>query len=296
MTLFCKETQCQTLICSVCMTRNHKKHDVVDVDEETGEQKGELLTELTTSIDCLSSRKNHITPAQKTVDGKNEECLGRLRADKEKTLGMMRDKYDSLIAVATNQKKESRSEMTSLEKNLDLLASFKIHVDKEALTLGDVKNCKETVSSIIQHTNHTLFEPSNYLHLEYKGCKRKEKLVEELCGQLIRKQYLPESGQSIDVTTETRSAIPAGSPQTECDVEDASSVQQSGSVSEDDEEPEGNPFERIEEITGALSATSLSETEETSASTSSPTDQVLLPKFQRKFYLNCMQFCVFGIK
>ena len=204
LTLFCKETQCQTLICSACMTRKHKKHDVVD--EETKEQKGVLLTDLTSTIDTLSSRKNHITPVQINVDGKNDECLGRLRADKEKTLSMVRDKYDSLIAVATNQKKESRSEMTLLDENLALLNNIKLHVDKEALTLGDVKNCQETASSIIQHTNYTLFEPCNYLHLEYKDCKGKERLVEQLCGELIRKQYLPESGQSIDVTTEAGSA------------------------------------------------------------------------------------------
>ena len=244
--LFCKEAQCQTLICSSCM-KEHNKHDVVDVDEEIGDQKGKLLTELTSTIDTLSSRKNHILPAQITVDGKNQECLGRLRDEKEKTLSMVKDKYDLLIAVATNQKKESRSEMTSLEKNLDLLASIKMHVDKEALTLGDVKNCKETVSSIIQHTNHTLFEPCNYLHLEYKDCKGKERLVEELCGQLIRKQYLPESGQSIDVTTEARSAIPADSPQTQCDAVAG----------------------EINEMIWALGVTSLEEAQ--------------IPKFKRKF-------------
>ena len=97
-----------------------------------------------------------------------------------------------------------------------------------------------------------------------------------------RKQYLPESGQSIDVTTETRSAIPTGSPQIECDVEDASSVQQSYSVSEGDGEPAVNPSRGIGETTGALSATSLAETEEASATPSPPTDQVL-PKFERKF-------------
>ena len=297
--------------------KEHKKHELVDVDEEKEEQKEELLTDLTTTIDTPSSRKNLITPAQITVDGKNNECLGRLRDDKEKTLSMVRDKFDSLIAVATNQKKESRSEMTSLDENLALLNNIKLHVDKEALTLGDVKNCQETVSSIIQHTNHTLFEPCNYLHLEYKDCKGKERLVEQLCGVLTKKQYHPESGQSIDVTTEAGSAIPAGSPQTQCDVEDASSVQQagsgdeetegnvsseieettdsastssqSGSVLEEDEEPEGSASGGMEETTGALNAMSLAETEEASAPTSSQNDQVLLSKFQRKFY-------VFGIK
>ena len=259
--------------------KEHKKHDVVDVDEEKEEQKEELLTDLTSTIGTLSSRKNHITLAQIIVDGKNEECLGRLRAEKEKTLSTVRDKFDSLIAVATNQKKESRSEMLLLDENLALLNNIKLHVDKEALTLGDVKNCKETVSSIIQHTNHTLFEPCNYLHLEYKGCKGKMKLVEELCGELIKKQYLPESGQSIHVTTETKSAIPAGSTQT-----DASSVQQAGSISEGDGEPEGNPSGGIEEITGTLSATSLAETEEANTSTSPPTDQVC-PKLKRKLIL-----------
>ena len=69
----------------------------------------------------------------------------------------------------------------------------------------------------------------------------------------------------------------------------ASTSSQSGSVSEEDEEPEGSVCRGMEETTGALNAMSLAETEEASASTSSQNDQVLLSKFQRKFY-------VFGIK
>ena len=182
---------------------------------------------------------------------------------------MVRDKYDSLIAVAANQEKESRGQMTSLEKNLDLLGNIKIHLDKEALTLGDVQNYQETVSGIIQHTNQTVFEPCTSLHMEYKNCKGKGRLVEELCGELIKKQYIPESGHSIDLTTDARLAIPGVGPQNQCHDEGSDPVPQSSSASE-------------EEVAGALSATNLEETEEGNASTLE-IDQVH-PKFQRKLY------------
>ena len=135
MTLFCKETQCQTLICSACMTIKHKEHDVVDINIEEEKQKQKLLKVITTTIDSLSSSKSNIAPTQVRVDRQNDVCLQELKEEKEKTLNMVTDKYNSLIAVATNQKIVSRSKMTSLEKSLDKLTSIKIHVDKEALTL-----------------------------------------------------------------------------------------------------------------------------------------------------------------
>ena len=57
MTLFCKETQCQTLICTVCMTRKHKKHDVVDVDEN---RKEELVASITSAIERMSCWEEQI--------------------------------------------------------------------------------------------------------------------------------------------------------------------------------------------------------------------------------------------
>ena len=147
MTLFCKETQCQTLICSVCMTRKHKKHDVVDVDEY---RKEELLENLKSAIEALSSKKEQFTMAQIKVERKNEECLKILMEEKRSTLSMVRNKYNSLIADVLKEKEKSSSksgnEMTSLEEKLGLFSNIKQYVVEETLSLREVRNCQEIVS------------------------------------------------------------------------------------------------------------------------------------------------------
>ena len=190
LTLFCKEPQCQTLICSVCLTKRHRKHDIVDADEN---KKEELLTSLTSAIESLSFKKDQITTVQNAEESKNDDCLQKLTEEKRSTPNMVRNKYNSLIADALKQKGVSSSrrgnEMTLLEENLVLLNNIKQYVDEETLSAGDVKNYQDTVDSITQHTDYALLGPRTYEFIEYTENKDRERLVEELCGQLIRRKH-----------------------------------------------------------------------------------------------------------
>ena len=192
LTLFCKETQCQTLIRTVCMTRKHKKHEVVDVDEN---RKEELLTSLTSAIENLSSWEEQVDAVQITVETKNDGCLRKLRGDKKSTLIMVGKMYDSLIdAAATQEEFNSRNgnKMTSLKENVLLLNHMKLHMEPEAVSQKDVENYQETLDSITQHTHRTLFGAGSYEYLEYTENKEKERLVKLLRGELTRKDCTPE--------------------------------------------------------------------------------------------------------
>ena len=179
LTLFCKETQCQTLICSVCMTRKHKKHDVVDVDEH---QKENLLDNLDSSIQTLSFKKDQIT----TVQVKNELCLKKLKEEKMSILKLVRDKYDSMIQEAENQKENSKSMMTSLEENLVLLNNIKQYIRSKTLSLREVKNCQETVDTVTERNEHA---PLELCYMEYTENKDKERLMLELCGEMSLRNH-----------------------------------------------------------------------------------------------------------
>ena len=84
LTLFCKETQCQKLICSGCLTIHHFKHVIIDADEH---RKEKLLENLASSIQSLSFKKEQI----ETVQKKNEQCLKKLREEKRSILKLVRD-------------------------------------------------------------------------------------------------------------------------------------------------------------------------------------------------------------
>ena len=128
MTLFCKETQCQMLICTVCMTKHHLGHKVVDVDEN---RKEKLLDDLTCAIQSLSFKKEQIIVVQK----KNAKCVSKLKEEKRSILNLVKDKYDSIIREAINETEEHKIEMTSLEENLVLLNNIKQYVRSKTLSL-----------------------------------------------------------------------------------------------------------------------------------------------------------------
>ena len=186
--LFCTETRCKTLICTVCMTKRHLGHKVVDKDVD---RKEELLSSLTSAIESMSSRKRLIETIQAEVGRRNERCLNNLSKEKQSTLKMMKDRYDSLLAVAANQKDKSsariKSEMTSLEESLSLLNNIKQYLDEETLSPRDVRDCEETIKKITEHIDHILTTPPSKEYVVYIENKRKDRLVEELCGELMQR-------------------------------------------------------------------------------------------------------------
>ena len=190
LTLFCKETQCQTLICSICLTKRHRKHDIVDAGEN---EKEELLTSLTSAIESLSFKKDQITAVQNAEERRNDDCLQKLTEEKRSILNMVRNKYNSLIADALKQKEVSSSrsgnEMTSLEENLVLLSNIKQYMNKETLSPREVRIYQDTVNSVVQHTDYALLGPRTYEFMAYTENRDKERLVEELCGQLTRRKH-----------------------------------------------------------------------------------------------------------
>ena len=191
--LFCTETRCKTLICTVCMTKRHLGHKVVDIDVD---RKEELLSSLTSAIENLSSRKRLIETIHAEVGRKNEGCLNNLSEEKKSTLKMVKDRYDSLIAVAANQKDKSsariKSEMTSLEESLNLLNNIKQYLDEETLSPRDVRNCEETIEKITEHIDHILTTPPGKEYIVYIENKRNDRLVVELCGKLMQRNHNKE--------------------------------------------------------------------------------------------------------
>ena len=255
------------------MTRKHKKHDVVDVEEN---RKEELETSLNSAIENVSIKKEKIASTQIPVDRKNNECLETLRDEKNKTLDMVRDKYDSMIRQATNQKEESRHEMMSLEENLTLLNNVKVHVDEETLSPGDVKSYQETLDSIKQHTEQIPSEPRVNVYMEYMYLTDKEWLIGQLCGKLQLRNHSADRqtqnlfGMPVQPFTFQPPAFSFGSCTGLAGL-GAPAQQPSASGGFTLGTPQDQSARAVDETT---QATSLAETEEASASTSPPTDQV----------------------
>ena len=167
--------------------KQHLGHKVVDVEEN---RKEELVTNLTATIESISLTKEKIAKTQIPVDRKNEECLDKLKQEKEETLNLVRDKYDSMIREVEKQKEKSRSEIIPLNENLALLNNIKLHLDEQGITPTDIKNYQETLDQIPSEAS----SPVEYM--EYKYYTDKQWLVSELCGKLLPRNYKMDDGQT----------------------------------------------------------------------------------------------------
>ena len=61
--LYCKRLDCQKPICQVCITKYHRGHDVVDIDEVKKEMKEILLSKIKLGKEDLQRKRNKISAA-----------------------------------------------------------------------------------------------------------------------------------------------------------------------------------------------------------------------------------------
>ena len=92
-----------------------------------------------------------------------------------------------MITQATNQTEEHKSKMASLEENLVLLNNIKQYISTKTLSPREVKNCQETVDSVTERNDRA---PLELRYMEYTENKDKERLVEDLCRELVHRIHI----------------------------------------------------------------------------------------------------------
>ena len=123
--LFCRDTGCQ------CLTKYHRKHDVVNTEDETRRVEEVLRKKITYfEQNLLKAKIDFLTAIKTDVNVGTNVCLKDLEKRREEIKNELDKQFNKMKKEAVDQKNESNSsldnEIAVLKENLNLLNSIKL--------------------------------------------------------------------------------------------------------------------------------------------------------------------------
>ena len=198
--LYCKRLNCQKPICQVCMTKYHRGHDVVDIDEVKKEMKEILLSKIKLAKEDLQKKRSKISSAHTKTKSKTEICISSLKAKKEEILTQVSQRFDDMIAQAELLKLsiqvENSKEFKTVDEVEELLDNIGIeqNVDNEAVGYEELTRNIDTVNEITGRVAIGLSGTKKYPFLEYNENKSRNPDGDQLFGVLTAKEDTVELG------------------------------------------------------------------------------------------------------
>ena len=151
LSLFCQEPDCQIAICQTCLTKYHKKHDFVELDEDV---KKNVILEVEQLRKNLESKINLIPPVREDVEKKTEESINELKRKQEE----INKKIEQIIKKAIDTKRKINlnldDELSAINVNVVLLQNIFENIErKDEMSYEEIADIQETVKEI--HENNT---------------------------------------------------------------------------------------------------------------------------------------------
>ena len=174
--LYCKK--CLTPICQRGLSRHHRGHDVVELEEAEREF---LLERITAAINYLRKRKDDISEANTVAGEQPDEKVFHVLAAQETLIKMIKERFDKLLLDVSRQclRHQGGRALTFIDDNLGILDDIKEKMTTGNITCEEIKANMETVANIEKKLGHQCFV------LKYKFSElQPSNDVESLCGYL----------------------------------------------------------------------------------------------------------------
>ena len=144
---FCKEDGCRKAICKTCLTKEHKKHDVVEIEDK---KKEALLKNIENTKKDLTQRISILFQAKDYVQRKTKLTVNGLKKAKEE----MNKKFDVMIKEAENKMKDATAhidgDVAMINENIVLLEQMRNNVAEEREATLEGLNCgQESLAEVI---------------------------------------------------------------------------------------------------------------------------------------------------
>ena len=136
--LYCMDDKCQKAICMSCLSLNHKKHEVIDIEEQ---EKEILLKDVREIKQNLELQEERISQVKEDVDSEADRCIESLKKTKEDFV----KHFDEMIEKAESQRKETNlkvdQKISAIRNKIQRLVS----VEDNLKNANEVK--EETIES-----------------------------------------------------------------------------------------------------------------------------------------------------
>ena len=144
--LFCRTSGCNKPICRICLRKQHKEHDVIDIEEQEKEVLMKLLKQIWFN---LGAKLSILSVTKRDIQVKANAAIEEIKRKKEEI-----DKAcEKMIKEVEGQNKVDEmhidNEISAINSNIELLSCLDQNIDaEEEMTYEEIKNNQETVKGI----------------------------------------------------------------------------------------------------------------------------------------------------
>ena len=181
LSLFCKEPDCEKPICRLCLRKHHKKHDVVDIEEQ---EKDVVIRDLMRIDMNLETKVEMMSEAKKNIGERTKSVIEEIKKKKEEF-----DKHcEKMIKEVEGQNRLQNmlidDEVSAMNSNLELLRSLRQNFEnEEEISHEEIMNNQETVKGITENINANL---SGERSFEYPVVTMGGSSAEEFLGEVTQ--------------------------------------------------------------------------------------------------------------
>ena len=126
---------CQKDICPECLSDDHRKHDVVDINHLKKEKYDEFVKSIESLREKMEKDVEKLKEAKDTINTNTENCIEKITAQKEEVVKIFND----WLREATEQKGKTVNGIdeliSELEKNVKLINELEEGVNEQTDTL-----------------------------------------------------------------------------------------------------------------------------------------------------------------
>ena len=172
---------CQKDICSMCLSENHRKHDVVDNKYWKMEKCEEMLKSANKLDETLKQDMDKLLKMKKELATGSEKCIDNINIQRERTMHV----FDRMVDDVRKHQNITNSKIDGLIS--EMIASIKEatdDVDSEKMTPEMVSQKQGKISEIQRNIVKSLLEGKSFTSVEYKLNGQKQ--TEEVCGKIIK--------------------------------------------------------------------------------------------------------------
>ena len=185
----CTEAGCKKNICPVCLLKEHKSHNVVDIVNDLKERKHTLLSELEPLLESLVDMQKKIVRKEGKLKMKYEDCKNKILESKKRELDRVAKRFDELLLKFEikwgETKRNISADRSIIDDRIDEITNMQSAFMKEPISALPVP----CIMSKIQAMSKThVPKEIKYKFLEYREAGDNGDKLDEQCGSLIEKQ------------------------------------------------------------------------------------------------------------
>ena len=152
--MFCREPGCGMPICRLCLIKDHRKHDVINIEKQ---EKEVLMRNLIRTDMNLETKVEIMLQAKKNIEERTKSVIEEIKTKKEE----FDRHFEKMIKEAEEQNKLQNmlidDEVSAMNSNIELLRSLRQNIqNEEEISHEEFMNNQETVREIIENSNVNL--------------------------------------------------------------------------------------------------------------------------------------------